>query len=101
MSRVFREKSKDLINLEVVTHEKVWIKDKSGKWKLRNDIELYGKVQKGFSSAVVSMNRQDLNNKFLEDFSVLTKKTKNEITNKLLNENRRVVYLIKKRAETI
>ena len=31
MSRLFRDKNKDLVNLEVVSARDVWVKDKKGK----------------------------------------------------------------------
>ena len=94
MSRVNQSKNKDLCNLDVVTADKVWNKD--GK-SLRKDIEIYGKVEKGFSSYVSSTNLKGKNNKFVEDFASLNKKTKNQIVKYFNNENRKVVYLIKKK----
>lgn len=44
MSRIFRDKNKDLINLEAVTSDQVWTKHKNGKPILRKDIEIYGRI---------------------------------------------------------
>lgn len=86
-------KNKDLCNLQVVTADKVWNKDHKS---LRKDLNIYVKVEKSFTSYVSSTNLKGKNNKFVEDFSALNKKTKNEIVKKFNNENRKVVYLIKK-----
>ena len=95
MSRPFREKNKDLVKLEVVTSEHVWTKNKSGKPKLRTDIEIYGRVDKGTSAFVSSTNLSGKNHRFVEDTCKLPKKVKNSILRVLKNENRRVAYLIR------
>ena len=45
MSRLFRDKNKNLINLEVVSARDVWTKDKKGKPILRNDIKMTKKMR--------------------------------------------------------
>lgn len=96
MSRPFREKNKDLVKLEVVSAKEVWTKNKKGKPVLRKDINIYGRIEKGFSSYVTSTNMKGSTHKFVENFSSLNKKTKNAIVNKFNNEKKKVVYLIKK-----
>ena len=96
MSRKFREKNKDLVNLEVVTSDKVWTKQKNGKPTLRKDISIYGRVDKGTSAFVTSTTLNGERHRIVEDTVKLPKKTKNEIVKLLKNENRKVAYLIKK-----
>lgn len=88
-----QSKNKDLCNIEVLTADKVWNKDHK---TLRKDLNIFGKVEKSYSAYVSNTNLKGKNNKFVEDFSALNKKTKNEIVNFFNNENRKVVYLIKK-----
>ena len=95
MSRKFRSKNKDLIKLQVVTADKVWTKDKSGKPKLRRDIDIYGRVDKGTSAFVTSTNLSGKNHKIVEDTQKLTKAVKNDLVKVLKTENRRVAYLIR------
>lgn len=95
MSRPFRGKNKDLVKLEVVTAEHVWTKNKSGKPKLRTDIEIYGRVDKGTSAFVTSTNLSGSNHRIVEDTCKLPKKVKNSILKILKNENKRVAYLIR------
>lgn len=95
MSRRFRSKNKDLIKLKVVTPNDVWTTTKSGKSKLRRDIELYGRIDKGTSAFVTSTNLSSGNHKIVEDTCNLTKALKNDIVNEFKNKNRRVVYLIR------
>lgn len=95
MSRPFRGKNKDLVNLEVVTSDKVWTTNKSGKPTLRRDIDIYGRVDKGTSAFVTSTNLSGGNHKIVEDTCKLPKKVKNGIVNLLKNKNRKVAYLIK------
>lgn len=93
MARKNQSNNKDLCNLEVVTADKVWNNDHK---TLRKELNIYGKVEKSFTAYVSSTNLKGKNNKFVEDFNNLNKKTKNEIVKKFNNENRKVVYLIKK-----
>ena len=97
MSRVFKEKNQDLVNLKVLTADKVWVRDKKGNVKLNKNLNIYGKVEKNSSCFITSSNLQGKNHKFVEDTSKLTKKTKNEIVNQFNNNNKRVVYLVKKK----
>lgn len=96
MSRKFQEKNKDLVNVSVVSADKVWVKNK-GKPVLNKDLDIYGKVEKGFDCFVTSTNLKGSNHKFVENTSNLNKRTKNEIVNKFMNENKKVVYLVKKK----
>lgn len=94
MSRPFRTKNKDLVKLKVVTADQVWTKDKKGNMVLRNDLNIYGRIDKGTSAFITSTNRVGGHHKVVEDTTSLSKKTKNEVVNLLKNENRRVVYLV-------
>lgn len=95
MSRPFRGKNKDLVKLEVVSAEEIWTKNKSGKPKLRTDIEIYGRVDKGTSAFVTSTNLSGGNHKIVEDACKLPKKVKNDLVKVLKNKNKRVAYLIR------
>ena len=97
MSRLFRDKNKDLVNLEVVTADRVWTKNKSGKTVLRQDIDIYGRIDKGTSAFISTTNLSGGNHKIVDDTSNLPKKVKNDIVNILKNENRKVAYLVKKK----
>ncbi|MBQ7373041.1 MAG: hypothetical protein IJW64_00525 [Clostridia bacterium] len=98
MSRPFQSKNKDLVNLEVVTADKVWEKDKKGKPKLKKDLGIFGRIDKGTSSFITSTNLTGGNHKFVEDTSNLSTKTKNEVVKLLKTEGKRVVYLVRKKA---
>ena len=93
MSRYFQQKNKDLVSLDIMTADEVWNKDHK---TLRKDLKIYGKVEKCFSAYVSNTNLKGKNNRYVEDFNNLNKKTKNEIVKKFNNENRKVVYLVKK-----
>lgn len=95
MSRPFRAKNKDLVNLKAVSSDKVWTKDKNGKPVLRRDIEIFGRIDKGTSAFITSTNLSGKNHRIVEDTANLSKKTKNEVVKLLKNENKRVVYLVK------
>ncbi len=95
MSRPFRSKNKDLVKLAVVTSDKVWTKNKSGKSVLRSDIDIYGRVDKGTSAFVTSTNLSGKNHKVVDDTCKLPKKVKNDIVKILKNDNRKVAYLIR------
>lgn len=98
MSRNIQPKRKELIKLDVVNADEVWIHNNDNtKHSLRKDIEIFGKVEKGTSAFITSTNLRGSNHRFVDDTHNLSKKTKQEITKKLLNENRKVVYLVKRK----
>ncbi len=99
MSRIFRDKSKDLISLKAVPAEEVWNKSKgrSGKFSLRKDIEIYGRIDKGSSSLITKTNLKGTNHKFVEDTASLSKRTKQKVVDMLKNQNKKVVYLVKEK----
>lgn len=94
MSRPFRTKNKDLVNLRVVTADQVWTKDKKGKIVLRKDLNIFGRIDKGTSAFITSTNKSGGNHKIVDDTASLSKKTKNEVINLLKNKNRQVAYLV-------
>lgn len=95
MSRLFRGKNKDLIKLSVVTADEVWTKNNAGKFKLRQDIAIYGRVDKGTSAFITSTNLSGGNHKIVDDTCNLPKKAKNELVKALKNDKRKVAYLIR------
>lgn len=96
MSRLFRGKNKDLVNLFVVSADDVWTKDKLGNFKLRQDKQIYGRVDKGTSAFVTSTNLRGGNHKIVDDTCNLPKKIKNDIVKALKNDNKKVAYLVLK-----
>ena len=97
MSRYFQQKNKDLVNLEIVTADKVWSRLKNNKLVLSKEYDYYGKVEKGSSAFVVQTNRFGKQSKFVEDTCKLPKNAKNKIVDMFDNKNKRVVYLVKKK----
>ena len=96
MSRKFNPKKQDFANLEVVTADKVWRKDSSGKLVLNTKkYNIFGKVDKSSDCFITNTNLSGKNHKFVENTSALHKKTQNEIVNCFFNKKKRVVYLIK------
>lgn len=94
MSRKYRKKDKDLINLVALTADQVWTKDKSGKPKLRKDLDIYGRIDKGTSSLVTSTNLSGRNHRYVDDSCNLPKKVKHDVVKFLKNDNKKVVYLV-------
>lgn len=101
MSRKFQQKNKDLVNLEVVTADKVWNRDVrvNGKPTLSKEYDYYGKIEKGTSAFIVQTNRFGERPKFVEDTCKLPKVAKNKVIDILNNKNKRVVYLVKKKTK--
>ena len=98
MSRRFRDKKLDLISLEPVAGSVVWDKSKKRKGKptIRKDLEIYGRIDKGTSAFITKTNSTGGNFKFIEDTYKLPKNAKNKIVDMFNNQNKRVVYLVKK-----
>lgn len=99
MSRKFQQKNKDLVNLNVVTSDKVWDKQnkRKGKPTLSKNYEYYGRIDKGTSAFITNTNTTGENFKFIEDTNKLPKNAKNKIVDLFNNKNKRVVYLVKKK----
>lgn len=99
MSRKFQQKSKDLVNLSVVTSDMVWDKQnkRKGKPTLNKKYEYYGRIDKGTSAFITNTNSIGENFKFIEDTNKLPKNAKNKIIDLFNNKNKRVVYLVKKK----
>ena len=95
MSRKFRDKNKDLVNLQVVPASTVWTTDKKGKPVLRRDISIFGRIDNGTSAFITSTNLSGGNHKIVEDTVNLPKKVKQDIVKLLKNQNKKVAYLIK------
>ena len=100
MSRVFKDKNKDLVNLDVVTADKVWVTNKNGKRVLdRKNFDIYGRIEKGADCFITNTNLKGSNNHFVDNTSNLHKVTQNKIVDNFLNKNKRVVYLVKKKVK--
>ena len=99
MSRPFRDKNKDLVNLRVATANEVWTKDRNGKYTIRRDLAVYGRVDKGTSAFITSTNLSGGNHKIVDDTCNLSKKTKNSVVKLLKNSNHRVAYLVKDKGQ--
>ncbi len=99
MSRKFQQKNKDLVNLEVVSADKVWNNNIiiNGKPTLSRQFDYYGKVSKGSSAFIVQTNKVGERPKFVEDTCKLPKVAKNKIIDYFDNKNKKVVYLVKKK----
>jgi len=97
MSRVFNNKNKDLVNLDVVSSKEVWEKQKNGKYLLSKDYDIFGRIERGTSVFVTKTNRRGENPKFVEDTHFLTNRTKNEIVKRFQNKKTSVLYLVKKK----
>lgn len=97
MSRNFQNKNKDLVNLQVVSANDVWQRDKNGNYSYKKDLKIFGKVDKGTSAFVTNTNTKGNNNRFIEDTCKLPKRVKNDIVKQLYNSTKtRVAYLIVK-----
>ena len=78
MSRQFQNKDVDLIKLEPIAGADVWDKTnkKNGKLRLRKDLEIYGRIDKGTSSFITKTNSYGSNFKYINDTYKLPKNAK-------------------------
>jgi len=102
MSRKFQSKNKDLVNLTVITSSQAWDKNvkRKGKPTLSKQYEFYGRIDKGSTAFITNTNLIGENHKFVEDTAKLPKNLKNKVVDHFKNQNRRVVYLVKKQSST-
>ena len=99
MSSVFSKNRKELSGVKVVSAKDVWEK-KNGKFKLKSDLRIVGKVELPFSGMVLKANNEGHKTSFVEDVSALPKRTKNEIVGHFYNDKGKrtkntVAYLIR------
>ena len=77
----------------------MWDKSRlrNGKPTLNNKYDYHGRIDKGSSSFITKTNSIGKNFKFVEDTCKLPKNAKNKIVDLFNNQNKRVVYLVKKK----
>lgn len=97
LSRDIQPKRKELINLDVMSSDQVFYKNNAGKYKLKDDLEVFGKVEIGSTAFIKNTNKLGNSSRYVDDVYNLPKKTKNEIVRKFELENRKVVYLVKRK----
>lgn len=95
LSRKTQPKNKDLVSLAVVPREVVWTTDKHCKYRLKSNLDIYGKVKKGFSVGVMSTNLRGENHKYVDDTARLPKNAKDKIVDMFYNNNKQVAYLVR------
>lgn len=78
MSSTFSKNNKEYSGVKVVPASFVWAKD-NGKFKLRTDIDIVGKVESSMSNFILKANNENRKTKFIDDTCSLTSRTKNEI----------------------
>lgn len=101
MSSTYSKNKKELSGVKVVSAAEVWRKNyKNGKFSLRKDIDILGKVELPLSNFVLKANNEDQKTGYIEDVSSLPKRTKDEIVNHFYNNKGKrtrntVAYLIR------
>lgn len=99
MSSTFSKNKKELAGVKVVSSKDVWEK-KNNKYRIKQDVNVVGKVELPLSNFVLKANNENRKTGYIEDVSSLPKRTKNEIVNHFYdNTGKRnkntVAYLIR------
>ena len=93
MSRYLKKDLKSLSGLKIKNADEVWQISKSGKAKIKPGIKLFGRIESKTPNMILKLNKNN-KNKFIDDFSSLPRNTKEKIANELMNNKRRVIYLV-------
>lgn len=93
MSRYLKKDNKALAGLKVKFSNDIWDVDKKGNYRLKKNINLFGRVDVKTPNMILKQDKNN-KNKFIDDFSALPRKTKENVANELMNNKRRVVYLV-------
>ena len=93
MSRYLKKDNKALAGLKIKMADDVWQINKNGKARIKKNINLFGRVDVKTPNMILKQDKNN-KNKFTDDFSALPRKTKENVANELMNNKRRVVYLV-------
>lgn len=93
MSRYLKKDLKSLSGLKIKYSEDIWDINKKGKYTLKKDLKLFGRVESKTPNMILRQNKNK-KEKFIDDFSSLPRNTKEKIANELMNNKRRVIYLV-------
>ncbi len=87
MSNTFSKNKKELAGVTLVSSSQVWEKQDNGKYRLRRDIDIVGKVDISIPNVVLKASEDGKRTAFVEDVSALPKRTKQELVNHFFDEH--------------
>lgn len=99
MSSTYSKNKKELSGVKVVSASDVWQK-RNGKFRLRKDIDIVGKVELPLSNFILKANNEERQTGYIEDVSALPVRAKNEIVCHFYNKQGKrtrntVAYLVR------
>lgn len=101
MSSTYSKNRKELAGLQLMNFEDVTVKNKTGKPRLRRDLDIVGKIDRTIPNFILSPNELPRKTHFVDDTAALPKETKKKVVNHFMNERtktgrkRQVVYLVR------
>lgn len=99
MSSTFTKNNKELAGAKVVSSKEVFEK-KNGKYKIRADVDIIGKVDTSMSNLIMKVSRNGGNPDFVEDVCELPKRAKKELVGHFYDKKgkrnkNKVAYIIR------
>ena len=99
MSSTYSKNKKELAGAKVISSKDVFIK-RNGRYVVRPDVDIIGKVDTSMSNFVLKVNKRGGKTDYVEDDSALQKRTKSELVGDFYAENGlrnkpKVAYLIR------
>lgn len=100
MSSVYSKNKKELAGVRVVPASSVWVKGRNGKYKLRNDIDIVGKVEIPMPNFILKANNNNRQTGYIEDVSALPSRAKQDLVSHFYDKNGKrnknsVAYLVR------
>lgn len=78
MSSIYSKNKKELAGVKVVSAADVWEK-RNGKFRLRTDVDIVGKVEMPMSNFILKANNENRKTDYVEDVSALPSRAKREL----------------------
>lgn len=99
MSSTYSKNKKELAGAKVISSKEVFTK-RNGRYVVRPDIDIIGKVDTSMSNFILKVNKRGGKPNFVDDVSELPKRTKSELVGHFYDEkgNRnknKVAYLVR------
>ncbi len=99
MSSIYSKNRKELAGVKVVSAKDVW-ENRGGKYRLRTDVDIVGKVEMPMPNFILKANNDNRKTDYIDDVSALPKRTKRDLVSHFYDKSGKrnknsVAYLVR------